>query len=213
MKRVEVNSYLSCPPEILQVILVASQLSYETPCTDWTLSAADKALALIDQALAFDIPAWADQLRRTSNPDDMESRVHVASAHRSAACLYILQALPLARAVRPVDTDVLVDDILGHLAHLQEADVYFKATSWPTFIAGAETRDAEKRTWAMTRLFAIWNICSWGYIFTAIEMLKATWQMQDTASARSTSEQGMSGSSSVNWLQGLRDMGFDNLIV
>lgn len=91
---------------------------------------------------------------------DIESRVHVASAYQAAACLYILQALPLARAVRPVDTDLLVSDILGHLAHIEERDPYFKA----------------------------------------IEMLKATWAMQD-------------GCSGVNWLQGLRDMGFDYLIV
>ncbi|KND91919.1 Acriflavine sensitivity control protein acr-2 [Tolypocladium ophioglossoides CBS 100239] len=207
MKRVEVNSYLSCPSEILQVILVASQLSYETPCTDWSLSAADEALALIDQALAFDIPAWAAQLQRQPNVTDIESGVHVASAHRSAACLYILQALPLARAVRPVDTDFLVGDILGHLGQIGEGDPYFKATSWPTFIAGAETRDAEKRTWSLKRLLAIWEICSWGYIFTAIEMLKATWAMQDRAAI------GRAAVPGVNWLQGLKDMGFDYLIV
>lgn len=202
MKRVEVNSYLSCPPEILQIILLASHLSYETPCTDWSLSAADQALELIDQALAFDVPAWADRLRELPNVSDIESRVHIASAHRSAVCLYILQALPLIRAVRPVDTHFLVGDILGHLGQIHEEDPYFKATSWPTFIAGAETRDAEKRAWAMSRMFAIWRICPWGYIFTAIEMLKATWQMQDSGTG-----------SGVNWLQDLKDMGFDYLIV
>lgn len=202
MKRVEVNSYLSCPPEILHIILLASRLSYETPCTDWTLSAADQALALIDEAIAFDIHAWADQLRQVPHVADVESRIHVASAYRSAACLYIVQALPLVRSVRPVDSDFLVSDILSNLAQLKADDPYFKATSWPTFIAGAETRDAEKRTWAMTRLFSIWEICSWGYIFTAIEMLKATWQMQDAGA-----------SSGVNWLQDLKSMGFSYLIV
>lgn len=205
MKRVEVNSYLSCPPEILQIILVASQLSYETPCTDWSLTAASDALALIDQALAFDIPAWAAHLQR-SNVADIESRVHIASAHRSAACLYILQALPLVRTVRIVDTGFLVGDILSHLSQIGEKDPYFKATSWPTFIAGAETRDAEKRTWSLGRLLAIWQICPWGYIFTAIEMLKATWQMQDAGGAGGV-EMG------VNWLQDLKGMGFDYLIV
>ncbi len=142
-----------------------------------------------------------------SNVTDIESRMHVASAHRSAACLYILQALPLARAVRPVDTTLLVNDILSHLGHISENDPFFKATSWPTFIAGAETRNAEKRTWALARLLAIWRICPWGYIFSAIEMLKVSWEMQDTGSAGSRSEGG------INWLQGLKSMGFDNLIV
>lgn len=203
MKRVEVNSYLSCPPEILQIILSASQLSYESPGTDWSLPAANDALALIDQALAFDINAWAEQLQRLPHVTDIESRIHVASAHRSAVCLYILQALPLVRSLRPVDVDVLVSDILQHLSHVEQGDPYFKATSWPIFIAGAESRDPEKRTWALQRLLAIWNTCRWGYIFTAIEMLKATWHLQDAG--------GNAGD--VNWLQGLKGLGFDNLIV
>lgn len=206
MKRVEVNSYLSCPAEILQIILVASQLSNEESCTDWSLSAADEALALIDQALAFDIPAWARRLQQLSNVGDIESRVHVASAHRSAACLYIIQAFPLVRTLRPVDTDFLVGDILSHLAQIGEDDPYFKATSWPTFIAGAETRDPEKRTWSLKRLLTIWEIIPWGYIFTAIEMLKATWGLQD-AGGRNQDDEG------VNWLRDLRGMGFDYLIV
>ncbi|KKO98116.1 hypothetical protein THAR02_09778 [Trichoderma harzianum] len=205
MKRVEVNSYLSCPPEILHIILVASKLSYETPCTDWSLSAADEALALIDEALAFDIPAWADKLRQNPRVQDIDSRIHIASAHRSAACLYILQALPLVRAVRPVDTEFLVGDILGHLGQISVDDPYYKATSWPTFIAGAETRDAEKRTWAMKRLLGIWETCPWGYLFTAIELLKAAWELQDANPG--------SDESGVNWLQGLKGMGIDALIV
>ncbi|KAG5925365.1 hypothetical protein E4U42_004379 [Claviceps africana] len=202
MKRVEANSYLSCPPEILQIILLASQLSHETSCNDWTSSAADQALHLIDEALSFDIAAWADGLRTLPNVSDMESRIHIASAHRSAVCLYILQALPLIRAARPVDTMFLVGDILGHLGQIDERDPYFKATSWPMFIAGAETRDAGQRAWAMTRMLSIWEICPWGYIFTAMDMLKATWQMQDSGAG-----------SGLNWLRDLKDMGFDCLIV
>jgi hypothetical protein len=229
MKRAEVIGYLSCPPEILQIILRASQLSYEAPCTDWSLRAADEAIALIDMALGFDIPGWATQLQKLSYVGDIETRIHVASAHRSAACLYILQALPPVRAVRTVDTDFLVSDILGHLAQVGEGDPYFKASSWPTFIAGAETRDAEKRTWTLKRLLAIWEICPWGYIFTAVEMLKATWQLRDSASSsvsRASIVVGMdeklsdadrsmggSGSTGVNWLQDLKGMGFDYLIV
>ncbi|KAM3515660.1 hypothetical protein MY11210_000638 [Beauveria gryllotalpidicola] len=203
LKRTEINSYLSCPSEILQIILKASQLSCETPCTDWNLTAADQALMLIREVLDFNIPAWATQLQQASNVTDVESRIHVASAHRSAVCLYIFQALPLARAVQVVDTKTLVDDILNHLSQIGKADPYFKASSWPTFIAGAETRDAEKRTWTLTRLMEIWGVCPWGYVFTAIEMLKATWQMQDT---RPEDED-------VNWLQGLKAMEFKSLIV
>ncbi|EXA48163.1 hypothetical protein FOVG_05011 [Fusarium oxysporum f. sp. pisi HDV247] len=202
MKRVELTSYLSCPPEILNIILSASELSHEVPWTDQSLGAADKAIALIDEALAVDIPAWADYLRQHNLVQDLESRVCLAAAHRSAACLYILQALPLVRSVRSIDTDFLLEDVLRNLAAIDENDPYFKASSWPTFVAGAETRDPEKRTWTLARLLSIWQICPWGYLFTAIEMLKATWAMQDSR-----------GSANVNWLHDLRGMGFENLIV
>ncbi|KAJ0135204.1 Uncharacterized protein HZ326_21768 [Fusarium oxysporum f. sp. albedinis] len=202
MKRVELTSYLSYPPDILNIILSASELSREVPWTDQALGMVDKAIALIDQALAVDIPAWADYLRQHSLIEDLDSRVHLAAAHRTAACQYILQALPLVRSMRSIDTDLLLNDVLSHLAAIDENDPYFKASSWPTFIAGAETRDPEKRTWILTRLLSIWEVCPWGYLFTAVEMLKATWAMQDTR-----------GSENVNWLHDLRGMGFENLIV
>ncbi|KHN93772.1 acriflavine sensitivity control protein acr-2 [Metarhizium album ARSEF 1941] len=202
MKRVEVNSYLSCPPEILRIILFASQLSREDPCADCNPKAIDTALALINEALAFDIAAWADQLRGLPNVTDIDSRIHVASAHRSAVCLHILQALPPVRAVHGVDANFLVSDILSHLSQIHDGDPYFKATSWPTFIAGAETRDGETRTWILTRMLAIWHICPWGYIFAAIRMLNVIWDMQSHGPG-----------SAVNWLQKLKEGNLGYLIV
>ncbi|KID97926.1 acriflavine sensitivity control protein acr-2, partial [Metarhizium majus ARSEF 297] len=197
MKRVEVNSYLSCPPEILKIILSASQLSCQGPYTDFDLAAAEQARALIDEACAFDIIAWADQLRQLPNVTDIKSRFHVASAHRSAVCLYIIRALPVVRVVYPVDANILVNDILYHLGQIHDEDPYFKATSWPTFIAGAETRDVGHRESTLKRMFAIWQICPWGYIFAAIRMLKHAWQIQDA-----------NPESNVNWLQELKKDGY-----
>lgn len=211
LERVEANCYLSCPAGVLQVIVRASEFEYETESSGTTLTvgAAEEALELMHNVRAFDIDAWAAKLRT-----DVVSRAHVAYAHRDAACLYVLQALPLARAASPVKADSLVDGILTHLCQLDEDDPYFKATSWPTFIAGAETRDPAKRAWAMGRLLAIWRICSWGYIFTAMEMLKATWAMQDGEGEGGVEGQGGGAARrGVNWLRGLKAMGFDYLIV
>ncbi|EMT60523.1 Acriflavine sensitivity control protein acr-2 [Fusarium odoratissimum] len=169
-----------------------------------TLTSGGLAARVARQAFQF-LPVmkpWADYLRQHNLVQDLESRVCLAAAHRSAACLYILQALPLVRSVRSIDTDFLLEDVLRNLAAIDENDPYFKASSWPTFVAGAETRDPEKRTWTLARLLSIWQICPWGYLFTAIEMLKATWAMQDSR-----------GSANVNWLHDLRGMGFENLIV
>ena len=139
-----------------------------------------KALGLIEQALRFNVDAWAIGMQmRVSNIADFESRMHVASAHRWAAALYIAQAIPALRQRSPVSTVALVENILFHLNRIGERDAHFKATSWPTFIAGAETNEPKIREWALHRLYAVWHHCPWGYIFKAIEALKASWRLQD----------------------------------
>ena len=198
LERTEAYSYLCCPAALLKIILATSQLSVSVlHTTDEALhaEATSTALGLLNQALALDTGAWAASLHRQQQEQssgggnvnldaadaDAEAahREHVASAHRSAACLYILQAVPSTRALGPISSDDLVTDILAHLERVGERDAHFKATSWPTFVAGAETRDPETRTWLLGRLLAVWRVCPWGYIFTAVGMLKKMWELRD----------------------------------
>lgn len=66
-----------------------------------------------------------------------------------------------------------------HLGQVDERDLHFKATAWPSFVAGAETRNHSCREWLLGRLFAAWEVCPWGYIFTAVAMLRTMWETQD----------------------------------
>lgn len=201
MERVVGDSYLCCPPTILHIILSASQLSGDATGPQIPDDVTTSALQLIERALAFDIHAWAVGIQSQVKVPDLPSRASVASAHRSAVCLYILRAIPSTRAHAPITVDELVADIFRHLDLVDENDEHFKATSWPTVIAGAESQDREAREWVLGRLLKLWECCPWGYVFAAMDMLKRTWRMRDE-------EEGMSDG--VGWLQELwaRDMGF-----
>jgi hypothetical protein len=189
LERTEAYSYLCCPTAILRLILAPSQLSVSIL---GTADAADRAAAtasavdLLYQALDFDIWVWTCNVQSVSPSADLQSREHIASAHRSATCLYILQALPPIRAASPDNSDELVNNIVTHLAFISEHNPHFKATAWPSFVAGAETRDSAQREWLLQRLLAVWGVCPWGYIFTAVEMRRKTWALRD---ARTVAEE------------------------
>ena len=228
MERTEPYSYLSCPAALLRIILATSQLAVSlTHATDPTLRAAatSSALDLLNQTLSFDAEAWAARINQQHTfadsvvKDTYDSnrntnsyvapgvelelrRKHVALAHRSAVCLYILQALPETRAIGPVTSEELVADILGHLGRVGEGDSHLKGTTWPTFVAGAEARDPATRAWLLGRLLAVWGVCPWGYIFTAVNMLKKMWEMQDARTA---------GESDFGRVSGLRELWAMNL--
>ncbi|KAK3941397.1 acriflavine sensitivity control protein acr-2 [Diplogelasinospora grovesii] len=173
LERTEANSYLCCPPTILQIIHAASQLP------PGSAAAPQEAADLIQKASAFDIHSWASRLG--PSPEQVLSvRQHVASAHRSAAILYILQSV--SPPYEPcVDADVLLSDTFHHLSLVSEHDNLFKATAWPTFIAGAGTDDPARRAWVLQRLERLWETLLWGYIRTAMETLQEIWTLRDSA--------------------------------
>jgi len=104
-----------------------------------------------------------------------------------------------------VSAGELLDDILRRLSEVGEGDPLFKATSWPTFIAGAETTDPQWRAWALRRLLEVWGCCPWGYVVTAVEMLRETWRGRDGGDGEEVEGRG--------WLREVWDMDFGCLIV
>lgn len=202
MERVEADSYLCCPATILHLILSASQLSGDATGPEIPESVTASGLDLIHRALAFDIRAWAVSLQSWTKVPDLTSRTAVAMAHRGAVCLYVLQAIPSTREHSPVSVAELVSEIVSHLSGVPEGDPHFKATSWPTFIAGAEATLDRTRDWVLSRLMRMWECCPWGYVFSAVEMLRRTWGMRDEGSV-----------DEVGWLQEFWAMDMGSLIV
>ncbi|KAL2128016.1 hypothetical protein VTI74DRAFT_9848 [Chaetomium olivicolor] len=206
LKRAEAYSYHCCPPEILQILLSASQLCSDQGPDDTRV---ETALSLLHQARSFDIVDWVYSIQGLSPHDDLNTRVSIALAHRASACLYILLAVPEA-APFPSAVDMAVQEVLGHLAEVPIDHVLLKGTMWPTFIVGAQTDDLAERAWCIERMQAVWAwnpwICPWGYIRTAVQMMRQFWDARDR-------EPGGKGKGKGNWLQELKGMREKCLIV
>lgn len=165
----------------------------------------EEALMLMRRAQAFDIHAWAQGVQGISSHDDFESRVHVASAHKSAICLYIHRVVPSAHLLNAKAVEALVDDTIHHLSCIDRGDSLIKGTAWPTFVAGAESETSERRAWAAERLMMLWKLMLWGYLRTALETLQVVWGVNDIEPE--------TPGSAVGWLQKLKKLGIEWMVV
>ncbi|KAK4223439.1 acriflavine sensitivity control protein acr-2 [Podospora fimiseda] len=182
LRRAEAHSYHCCPPVILQVIMSTSRLS----TLDDEVERLNGALELLERAMMFPVEEWVHSIRGLSlEEDDLSVRVSLASAHRAAACLYILLSAPEVEGVLEgrLTLDGLVQEVKGFLSEVPTDHILLKGTVWPMFMAGAQTDDKEQREWYLERLGTVWAknpwICPWGYIRTAVEMLKELWAVRD----------------------------------
>ncbi|KAL8308284.1 hypothetical protein RB593_006550 [Gaeumannomyces tritici] len=205
--RAEANTYHSCPSEILAAILRSSQLAADMrgdgdDGRGSSPSRKEAAAELMGQLHDFDARRWAesiiaangyDSADDASTLDMVQSREHMACAHRSAACAYLLMAASEAfddggdggdgggpvQAARTA-TEGFASDIFEHLLSISETDALFKGSVWPTFILGALTTDPDRRGWVLRRLEQMWlSICPWGYVKTAMDTLVALWEFRD----------------------------------
>lgn len=164
------------------------------------------ALGLLHRALAFDTEAWAARLRQFKGTNwDLVSKQHVASAHRYAACLYILNVIPSVREFSPASVESLVANSIHHLGSVGKTDRELKGTPWPTFVTGLNVRDLPTRSWVLKKMAEIFEICPWGYILTAIQVLEESWVATDGDTDESRANLGA--------LQKLRAMNYDYLVV
>lgn len=203
--RATANSYICSAPEVLEILYAASQLS-NVDITDEASAAqvAVEGMELLKRAQNFDIRAWAIDALNVSYLKDipLESRINVGSAHRLAACVYIVQAVrPVMDLVGEEYALELRQAMLDQLKEIPPEDPIFKATSWSTFIAGAGATMADERLWAMDRLQKLVSCCPWGFFYTAMDTLQVIWQSD-------TPEQGGKG-----WVQTLKDPELNFLIV
>ncbi|KAL3460901.1 fungal-specific transcription factor domain-containing protein [Aspergillus heterothallicus] len=188
------------------------------------------AQTLLEEACSLDVASWAARLEHRS-PARQQSRIHTALAHRSAVMIYIIRSvegLPYTTTTstsscsstsssssttttthpqQEVDETLssLVHSIVSHLSHIGPADPMFKATCWPTFIAGAETDDPVYRAWAVERLRGFWWLIPWGYLPTAVEVMRTSWGMRE----RGRDGVGVCarGNAGRGWIQGLKALG------
>ncbi|KAM3450889.1 hypothetical protein NHJ6243_009717 [Beauveria neobassiana] len=150
--------HICCPPEILNVLLAAATLS-NTPCdasdNEQTITAAS---TLFESAYTFDVDAWARDEDNFSylRSATVQTRIHAGHAHRLAACLYILRAIPAMNSLQDSDmvAKLLASNAIQHISSIPDDDANLKVITWPTFVVGADSDDAARREWAMGRLRA-----------------------------------------------------------
>lgn len=200
LQRAAAFSYGCSPPLVLAVLAKAGNLSPDD---------VSNAAALLAQLCTLDARAWVYAIEGLHG--DLELRVSMANAHRSAACLYIVHAVPRVLDVSEpsMTAESLLHEILQHLASVPIEHSLAKGVTWPTFIAGAQAVDASSRQWCFDRLHAVWRYtpwaCPWGFIESAMEMLRGIWRKAD--------EKLSDGQAALNWLQEVRGMADHCLIV
>lgn len=212
LSRAEAHSYHCCPPVMLETILATSRLFHDH------LSAPEekvkRALELLGRAKKFDVVDWVYAIQGLSlEQDDLSVRVSLARAHRAAACLYILLCVP--DALKPlglVSLEPLVLELRGYIAEVPLDHVLLKGIVWPVFLAGAQTTEASQRVWYVERLESVWAknpwICPWGYIRTAIEMMREIWEARDAMEMAGLEDLG-----GWNWLAAMKSRREQCLIV
>ncbi|KAI3397419.1 hypothetical protein diail_10750 [Diaporthe ilicicola] len=205
LQRAAAFSYGCYPPILLEVLSRASHLSSRD---------IHMARALINGLRGIDFRPWVYSIEGLSPKDDLEVRVAIANAHRSAACLYILLAVPGlerdAHSDQHITVETQTEQVMGLLASVPVEHALAKGLIWPTFMVGAQRDDAEGRQWCLGRMQMIWLsnpfICPWGYIQSAMTMMQRVWEAKDAKSK-------YCGHASMNWLQDLKATSDRALIV
>ncbi|KAG9500239.1 hypothetical protein J7337_008712 [Fusarium musae] len=199
--------YYCCPPQLLEIMLIAARLSNTKPddmvSADMVTAA---GAALLDRARNFDVIPWAQDIDLSTIPpteqDPVLSRFRVATSHRLAICLYILHAIPTVGAWVGEDlADTIFSELHQVLSIIPDDDTNFKATTWVTFVFGACARTAEMKDWVTVQIKKLMLESPWGFLYAARDALQMLWSVQ------------AEGMPMTSWVQTLRDLHMDFLIV
>src|SRR5690242_4315446 len=211
LRYAETNNYLSMPSPLLRIMLASFELPDARDGTSGDLrqNIQMQVGALLQRALDFDPIAWSCDFEPASPFEDLKQRVRIASAHRSAVCIYLARVLPCTHPLLDPASDtaivnltVLADDVVHHVSHLKPGDAVFKCICWPLFLAGAESENPAQREWIMNTLDTLYSEMYWGYLHTVKRVLETIWLCKDKA-----------GSGADNcWVDEVKELGGDVLI-
>jgi hypothetical protein len=98
------------------------------------------------------------------------------------------------------------------MATIRPWDALFTATTWPAFIAGAETSNFQNRAWIAQRFTELWEVEPWGTVRGALDVLRGIWLEKDAAMVEKQN-MGSEDSYDSNWIVRLRQTGVDWLII
>lgn len=210
----EGNHCSSFPSILLEVLQVGSQLPQSLDSVSVQVKQ-QKLFVLICIAKAFDPVAWAADVQARSPYADIQVRTYVAHAHQAAVAIYLSRLLlSLYPTTKPFcDFEALVSEVVDNITRISKTDEIFTATTWPAFIAGAETNLHEKQQIVAGIFQNLWEVQPWGLMQEASDLLKSIWAMK-----RGTSKDpGYSGRTNVlnngDWIRYLKMTGTNWLII
>ncbi|KAK6437205.1 hypothetical protein LTR95_006604 [Oleoguttula sp. CCFEE 5521] len=212
----EGNHCASFPTLLLQVMQRVAQLYRGSQHSEHDsfghCSVEKQTRLLLRTAQSFDPLTWATNIQHHSPTSDLLHRMHVASAHRAAVCIYLSRLLissdPDARPGQSLDP--LVSEAIHHMSHIRQCDPLFAATTWPAFVAGAETNDVQQRDWITERFQELWQGEPWGTGRSASDVLRGIWSDKNERIVHG--EHG-SARDSADWISNLKNAGVDWLII
>ncbi|KAI4854657.1 hypothetical protein E4T44_00009 [Aureobasidium sp. EXF-8845] len=206
----------SFPSILLRLIHTGTRLSQQDEMTPIE-ARQNKLFVLICAAKSFDASAWAREIQLLSPIADVEQRTMVARAHTAAVIIYLSRLLvSLYTTTKPsCNFEALVTEALDNISGIDTSSPLFTATTWPTFIAGAETNLAEKQQWIATRFRERWAAEPWGLLEGALETLTTIWALKrGRAEDKGTMlSSGHDIGTDGDWVQYLRNTGVDWLIL
>lgn len=206
----EGNHCSSFPAALLQLICSGAQLLSSS-----SSSALDQydAYSLLLAAQSFNPLAWASEVQRRSPATDLPLRAHVASAHQAATCIYLSRVILSRDSTVHISHDLehLVAEIIHHLSFVRPDSALFPATTWPAFVAGAETIDHPRQSWVAKRFQELWTVQPWGLIRGALGVLESIWS--ERRSGVAAGSEGTLVKAKGDWVNNLKGREVDWLIL
>jgi hypothetical protein len=206
----------SFPTTLLSLINAGNRISQHDQSTPLE-TRRNKLLVLICAAKSFIPRRWAKELRPPMPTTNIEQRTMIAQAHKAAVTIYLSRLLiSLYPTTKPsCDFEALVIEVLDNISCIDINSALFTATTWPTFIAGAETTLVERQHWVAKRLRERWEVEPWGLLQGARETLETIWTLKRIRAqdARTLSSVERKLGADGDWVQYLRETGVDWLIL
>ncbi|KAF9894876.1 hypothetical protein FE257_004497 [Aspergillus nanangensis] len=114
---VEINSFSSFPAPLLKHILALVQIADDSSDSINPLKL-DQIRARLGSIRKFDPFEWASKIQLLSPRKDIDERVQIASAYKSATCLYVSRMLPPGHLdnYTPDDRQTLVSSVIDHIS-------------------------------------------------------------------------------------------------
>lgn len=103
---------------------------------------------------------------------------HLASAYKISITIYAIRILLHPSPDECTFFAEQVTTVLNHLSLIPPTSELFKSILWPTFIAGAECRCPEQRTWFHDKLEQMWRQCWTLNIREAMRVLDVIWSRE-----------------------------------